>query len=849
METMKATAGEGSSPRLADRLALLGTETAYDVAAEAAELASKEGGRRTIYPFHIGDENFGTAPAIVRACRDALGEGAGITTRYAPAAGCDRVRAAVASHVSGERNLSQLCRSPYAADNVLVQPGGKPVILKFLLSTMDVGDAVAYPSPGYPIYESLIRFFGGVPRPYSYKTDEATGALCLDMDSLRRAVAGDCDDDGNDDDSQKKPARCLIWNDMHNPTGYCATAREHEQVAKIAVEHDLWVLDDEAYFHIVYDEADRGRSIVQQPGMLQRTCILLTCSKTWAMTGWRIGAAVGPREIIRPMIKLATNDEGCTNHFCQLAAATAFRNEPASVRHSSRILAELRRRRDLLVSLLGDVPGFVVPGGVAPRSTFYVWVDVTGAFAMLGIDVNPSKAPGEVEIDYEMFRKRILDCTGVSFCTRVHFGAPLPGETRRYVRFAYSGCTEEEIRAGIDALKTFMAVVSGIKTFQDEHRHEHVGLPTVVSRDQPHVAAPLDSPPVKPFPRRLELGRKPLVFCTRQIPSDAFEILDGVVDLEIWQDYDPPPRQVLLEKVRDCDGLISLLTDRIDEELLSECSGLQVICQLAVGYDNIDLAACTRRGVRVSNTPGVLTDTVAETALALAFACGRRVREADGYVRAGCWRTAWHPLMLLGSDLHGTTVGVAGLGRIGGKLARVAREIGARVIYHDLRQNAELEAAGIVERVQTLEELCEQSDVISIHYNLTPETYHIFDAKMLAKCKPNCIIVNTSRGPVVDQKALAKALQDGTIAAAGLDVFEQEPIPADDPLLQCHNAVLFPHLGSASTGTRAAMSRLVGLNMRAYWKGERMPQLVNTEVEKRDCCKKEADDHVVSAAQ
>ena len=788
------------SPRLANRLQNLGTETAYEVAAEAAAL---QAAGRTIYSFHIGDENFGTSDTIVKACCQALQSG---KTNYAPAAGVTAVRETIAAHVNRERHQSY-----YSADNVLVQPGGKPVILKFLLSTMNPGDAVAYPSPGYPIYESLIRFLGGVPRPYTYKIDESDAcSLRLDMESLQRAVIGE---------EGQPPAVALIWNDFHNPTGYCATVQEHQEIACTAVQHNLWVLSDEAYFHIVYDQSNRGRSLVQQDGMKERTCLLLTCSKTWAMTGWRIGAAVGPVGLIQPMAKLAVNDEDCTNYFCQLAAATAFSDQTASVKHQQHILTELKRRRDLLFQLLQEVPGFVIPGGVPPKSTFYLWVDVTSAFHMLGIDTSETKAPVEVEVDYETFRKRILDATGVSFCTRVHFGTPLVGENRRYVRFAYSGIDEEDIRVGVAALKEFMEKEAGRSTVSDA---------------QTAASAATSFSGIR---RRLQLdgGRKPFVFCTRQIPQDAFKLLDGIVDLEVWQGYDPPPREVLLNKVKDCDGLISLLTDKIDEELLSAAPKLQVITQLAVGYDNIDIPACTRQGVRVSNTPGVLSDTVVETTLALIFACSRRVLEADSYVRKGQWKTAWHPLMLLGSDLHGSTLGVAGLGRIGAKVARVAKELGAHVIYHDVHPNTELEAAGIVERVRTLGELCERSDFISIHYNLTPETFHIFNSAMFARCKSNCILVNTARGPVVDQQALTKALQDKMIAAAGLDVFEQEPVSGDDPLLQCDNVVLFPHLGSASTGTRAAMSRMVGVNMRAYWNGEPMPQLVNSEVENGRC--------------
>eukprot|EP00211_Chloroparvula_japonica_P003856 CAMPEP_0119133412 /NCGR_PEP_ID=MMETSP1310-20130426/13355_1 /TAXON_ID=464262 /ORGANISM="Genus nov. species nov., Strain RCC2339" /LENGTH=790 /DNA_ID=CAMNT_0007124099 /DNA_START=56 /DNA_END=2428 /DNA_ORIENTATION=- len=788
------------SLKLSSRLERLGTETAYAVSAEAKALAKSSG--RKVYGMHIGDENFETAPEVTEVAKAALDAG---RTTYTPAAGIPELREAIAEHMSQERGVRTAEGKPfYRADNVVVQPGGKPVIMKFLLSVMEPGDGVLYPSPGYPIYESLIRFYGGVPLPYTYTT-AGDGTLCLDMAVVRRQM-------------DAAPARkVLIWNDMHNPTGYVASAAEHEEIAAMAVARDMWVLSDEAYFHVVYEKEDFGRSIVTQEGMRERTVILMTMSKTWAMTGWRLGAAVGPAHVIEAIAKLATNDEGCTCHFTQVGAVVAFQDadHPRTHAHSDKIVAELRRRRDRMLELVAQVPGFMTPGGRPPRSTFYMWVDVTEAFRLLGLPTGPAD-PGSIGRDYETFRQQILRETHVAFCTRAHFGQALPDEDRRYVRLAFSGIDIPDIEEGMAALGGYMTKV----------RNEAEAKVGPAAAASPAAAAhPLA------HPRRLNLGRKPRVFCTRQMPKDAFEILGGLVEVEMWEDYDAPPRDVLLEKARNCDGLISLLTDKIDEELLSACPQLQVVTQLAVGYNNIDVGACTRHGVRVSNTPGVLTDTVVETTLTLLLACSRRVVEADKYVRRGDWKVSWHPLMLLGTDMHDRTLGIVGLGRIGGKLARVAKAIGARIVYYDAWPNAALEEDGTVERMTDLDELCRQSDFISIHVNLTPETTHLFDENRFAKCKPNCILVNTARGPVVDQRALARALKNKTIAAAGLDVFEQEPISLDDELLQCDNVVLMPHLGSASLGTRSAMSRLVGENMRAYWEGKPMNQLVNPDVE------------------
>ena len=249
----------------------------------------------------------------------------GLTT-YTPAAGIAPLREAMAKHVSAERGL--VGDRAYAADNVCVQPGGKPVIFKFLLSTMNAGDGVLYPSPGYPIYESLIRFLGGVPLPYTYKLAD-DGTLALDMDVLKRQM-------------DHPRARVLLWNDLHNPTGYCATKDELESVAQRACDHNMWVLSDEAYFHVVFDDAVRGQTIASYPGMRERTVMLVTASKTWAMTGWRVGAAVGPAGIIDSIVKLATNDEGCTNHFVQAAALAAFSDQPSAVDDSHDIARQLK---------------------------------------------------------------------------------------------------------------------------------------------------------------------------------------------------------------------------------------------------------------------------------------------------------------------------------------------------------------------------------------------------------------------------------------------------------------------------------------------------------------------------
>ncbi|KAL6069570.1 D-glycerate dehydrogenase, variant 2 [Balamuthia mandrillaris] len=293
----------------------------------------------------------------------------------------------------------------------------------------------------------------------------------------------------------------------------------------------------------------------------------------------------------------------------------------------------------------------------------------------------------------------------------------------------------------------------------------------------------------------LDKQKVPKVFCTRQLPQDAFDLIKDLVDLEVWEGEDAPPRAVLLEKVKDCDGLISLLTDKIDAELFDAAPRLKVVCQYAVGFNNVDLEAATKRGIYITNTPGVLTDTVVETTFALLFAAARRIAEGDRYIRSHKWNVGWHPLMLLGDDLCGSTLGIIGLGRIGKKVAVVAQAFGASVVYNDEYRSQDFEEQQGVRFVE-LEELYRVSDFISVHVNLTEKTKHLINEQALRQMKPNCVIVNTARGPVIDQKALTDALMNQVIRAAGLDVFEQEPIDKDDPLLQLENVVCIPHLGT-----------------------------------------------------
>ncbi|NLY49602.1 MAG: D-glycerate dehydrogenase [Firmicutes bacterium] len=320
----------------------------------------------------------------------------------------------------------------------------------------------------------------------------------------------------------------------------------------------------------------------------------------------------------------------------------------------------------------------------------------------------------------------------------------------------------------------------------------------------------------------------PKVFVTRSIPEQGLDILRTVAEVKVWEGELPPPRHVLIQEVQDCDALIPLLTDRIDGELLDRAPGLKVVANYAVGYDNIDVASATARGVLVTNTPGVLTETTADLAFALILAAGRRVVEADKFTRAGKWKT-WGPTLLLGQDVYGATLGLVGLGRIGTAVARRACGFNMKILYYSRRRQEGLEKELGVEYV-SFAELLRRSDFISIHVPLSQETHHLFDSAAFAQMKPTAVLVNTARGPIVDETALYEALKSGRIAAAGLDVMDPEPPCPDNPLLTLDNVILLPHIGSASVATRTRMATMAAENGVAALRGELPPNLVNKEV-------------------
>jgi len=395
--------------KFADRIARLGTETAFAVSAEAAAFAAQG---NTVYPFHLGDMNIPTPANVMDAAAKAMREG---KTGYCPNAGIPRLRDALAADVSASRGVR------YAAENVAIQPGGKPTIGKFFLTLLNPGDEVLYPSPGYPIYESQIEFLGGVPKPYRYLEGERT--FTIDLDHLKRQIT--------------PRTRFLVLNDLQNPTGAECSAAERAALAEIVLQHDLWVLCDEAYFDIRYE--GRSVSFVSLPGMAERSVILYTFSKKFAMTGWRLGASIGPKPVIDVIAKLNVNDESCSNHFIQYGALEGLTGDPSG---PLQILQTLRERRDLAVDLLNRIPGVHC---LRPNATFYLFPNVTGAMRRKGFE------------DYESFRRALLHQTGVSVCARLHFGRPLPGENEFYIRLAYSGIDLKDIREALDRFHRFVA--------------------------------------------------------------------------------------------------------------------------------------------------------------------------------------------------------------------------------------------------------------------------------------------------------------------------------------------------------------------------------------------------------
>ncbi len=391
----------------AQRMSRMGVETAFAVSDNACALAAQG---HAVYPFHLGDINIRTPLHIIEAAYRAMLDG---KTGYCPAAGIPGLREAIAADASRDRGVN------YSMENVSVQPGGKAVIGKFLMTLMQEGDEVFYPNPGYPIYESQVFFLGGRGIPYGYTMTPA--GFRIDRDRIERTVT--------------PRTRIFIYNNGQNPIGAESDDEEMEWLAKFCIDHNLWVLSDEAYFHIRY--SGQSKSIVSLPGMAERTVILYAFSKRFAMTGWRLGAAIGPKDVADWISKINVNHESCTNQFIQYAGIEALENGAAGTKE---IVTKLKERRDVLAEELRKIKGIQV---YVPEITFYLFPDVTEIYKRMGFK------------DREDFRKDVLYKTGVSFCSRSHFGRAAPDEPRSYVRFAYSGIEVPKIKEGMARLRDY----------------------------------------------------------------------------------------------------------------------------------------------------------------------------------------------------------------------------------------------------------------------------------------------------------------------------------------------------------------------------------------------------------
>lgn len=386
----------------------LGSETAFAVSAEAAALA---GTGKKIFPFHLGDINLSTPKSIINAVNKAIEEG---KTGYCPAPGIPELRKALAKDVGDARGIK------YDMDNVSVQPGGKPSIGKYIATMMEKGDSVLYPNPGYPIYESQIEFYKGIAIPYGYiNTPEG---LKLDFDAIENGI--------------QRGAKHIFYNNYNNPTGASSPNEEIERLANLVIDHNMFLISDDAYFDTLYD--GEPKSIASIPGMYERTLTMYTFSKKFAMTGWRLGASIGPKRIIEQINRLNVNMESCTTHFVQYAGLAGL-NAPK--KETQEILDILKIRRDCLVKILNEIDGIEAH---MPEAGFYVFPKITKLLKNTGFN------------NVEKFRKAVLNETGVSFCGRHHFGRPLDGENDYYIRLAFSGINKDDLEEGMGLFREWI---------------------------------------------------------------------------------------------------------------------------------------------------------------------------------------------------------------------------------------------------------------------------------------------------------------------------------------------------------------------------------------------------------
>ncbi len=316
---------------------------------------------------------------------------------------------------------------------------------------------------------------------------------------------------------------------------------------------------------------------------------------------------------------------------------------------------------------------------------------------------------------------------------------------------------------------------------------------------------------------------------SNEVPEEALDMVRKVAEVKINENYGTPSKETLLREVVDIDGLFCNITEKVDAQLLDAGKKLKIVASMSVGFDHIDLDAATKNGILATHTPGVLTEAVADETFGLMLAVARRLVEADVYVREGSWKLKWSPMLLVGRDVYGKTLGIYGLGRIGIAVAKRAKGFGMKIIYYDAFRNEEAEKTLGIE-FKPKEEVIKEADYLSVHVPLLPETKNSISTEELKMMKRTAFLINTARGGVVDEKALIDALRSGTIAGAALDVFEKEPVDTDNPLLKMKNVVVAPHLASGSIESRTAMAVLAAQNLVAGLKGEVPPNLINKQV-------------------
>lgn len=324
------------------------------------------------------------------------------------------------------------------------------------------------------------------------------------------------------------------------------------------------------------------------------------------------------------------------------------------------------------------------------------------------------------------------------------------------------------------------------------------------------------------------MAGQPRVFVTRNLPGRAIEVLREQAEVEVWPNEMPPTPEELRAAIADCDGVVSLLTDKIGGALLDFAPNLLAVSNMATGFDNVDVPAATKKNILVTRTPGVLSETTADFAFALLLAAARRVVEGDRYAHDGRWRT-WGPETLLGHDVYGATLGIVGMGGIGTEVAKRAQGFGMRILYTSRTRKPDVER-DLGAEFRSLEDLLRESDFVTLHAPLTDETRHMINDRTLSLMKPTAVLINTGRGPLVDQAALYVALKEGSIGGAALDVTDPEPMSKFDPLLTLSNVIVTPHIASASVATRSRMAMLAAENLLAALRGEVPEHAVNPEI-------------------